>query len=266
MEVQCNMSYPSTFRFFSHVEVDGLDEVPFEDSEILRLPDPQRLKQLEDLRMDFLNRWQAGDDIEELISRIFAVPTDAFLPAFPPRYIVGYNVQCPAQARIFRRVMRDLDRYIAVLSRFALRVRVLSVAEPLPEHPDGYPDLPSVLGTIRYLGDGRWLEAVSDFERERRDTLCWRYLPCSLVTDGAVPECMADALELLLYKAQIVRILASDPVGEMHDALAEGADEYVHALSRLVQAVRRRRRQERFKKFALSPCRYPATRRQWTTS
>jgi hypothetical protein len=54
MEVQCNMSYPSTFRFFSHVEVDGLDEVPFEDSEILRLPDPQRLKQLEDLRMEFL--------------------------------------------------------------------------------------------------------------------------------------------------------------------------------------------------------------------
>jgi hypothetical protein len=266
MEVQCNMSYPSTFRFFSHVEVDGLDEVPFEDSEILRLPDPQRLKQLEDLRIEFLNRWQTGDDIEELIARIFAVPTDAFLPALPPRYIVGYNVQCAAQARVFRRVMRDLDRYIAVLSRFALRVRVLSVAQPLPEHPDGYPDLPSVLRTIRYLGDGRWLDAVRDFERERRDTLCWRYLPCSLVTDGAVPECMADALELLLYKAQIVRILASDPVGELHDALAEGADEYVHALGRLVQAVRRRRRQERFKKFALSPCRYPATRRQWTTS
>jgi hypothetical protein len=74
---------------------------------------------------------------------------------------------------------------------------------------------------------------------------------------------MADALELLLYKAQIVRILASDPVGEMHDALAEGADEYVHALSRLVQAVWR---QERFRRFALSPCRYPTTRRQWTTS
>jgi len=175
---------------------------------------------------------------------------------------VGYNVQCAAQARVFRRVMRDLDRYIAVLSRFALRVRVLSVAEPLPEHPDGYPDLPSVLRTIRYLGDGRWLDAVRDFERERRDTVCWRYLPCSLVTDGAVPECMADALELLLYKAQIVRILASDPVGEMHDALAEGADEYVHALSRLVQAVWR---QERFRRFALSPCRYPATRRQRTT-
>jgi hypothetical protein len=119
---------PFHLPVFSHVEVDGLDEVPFEDSEILRLPDPQRLKQLEDLRIEFLNRWQTGDDIEELIARIFAVPTDAFLPAFPPRYIVGYNVQCPAQARIFRRVMRDLDRYIAVLSRFALRVRVLSVA------------------------------------------------------------------------------------------------------------------------------------------
>lgn len=260
------MNFASTFRFFTHVEVDGLEEVPFEDSEILRLPDPQRLKQLEDLRIQFLNRWQAGDDIEELVQRIFAVPTEAFLPALPPRYIVGYNVQCPAQARVFSRVMRDLDRYIAVLSRFALRVRVLSVAQPLPEHPDGYPDLPSVLQTIRYLGEGRWLEAVSDFEREKRRTVCWRYLPCSLLADGAVPVCMADALELLLYKAQIVRILASDPVGELNEALAEGADEYVHALSTLVQAVRCRWHRERFKRFILSPCRYPVTRRQLTTS
>jgi hypothetical protein len=260
------MCYASTFRFFSHVEVDGLDEVPFEDSEILRLPDAQRLKQLEDLRREFLDRWQAGDDIEDVVQRIFAVPTDAFLPAFPPRYIVGYNVQCPVQARVFSRVMRDLDRYIAVLSRFALRVRVLSVAQPLPDHPDGYPDLTSVLHTIRYLGEGRWLQAVRDFEREKRQTLCWRYLPSSLVADDAVPEYMADALELLLYKAQIVRILASDPVGELHDALAEGADEYVHALSTLVQAVRRRRRQELFRRFVLSSRHNPATRRQWTTS
>lgn len=260
------MSYASTFRFFTHVEVDDLDEVPYEDSDILRLPDPQRLKQLEELRTEFLNRWQAGDDIDELIQRVFAVPTDAFLPACPPRYIVGYNVQCPQQVRVFRRVMRDLDRYIAVLSRFALRVRVLSVAQPLPERPNGYPDLTSVLHTIRYLGEGLWLTAVNDFEREKRDTLCWRYLPGSLVSDGAVPECMADALELLLYKAQIVRILASDPVGELNEALAEGADEYVHALSKLVYAVRNWQRRDSFRRFILSPRRYPATRRQLTTS
>ena len=256
----------STFRFFTHVEVDDLDEVPFEDSDILRLPDPQRLQQLEDLRTEFLNRWRAGDDIDELVQQVFAVPTDAFLPASPPRYVVGYNVQCPQQVRVFSRVMRDLDRYIAVLSRFALRVRVLAVAQPLPERPDGYPDLPSVEHTIRYLGDGRWLKAVGDFEREKRDTLCWRYLPSSLVAEGAVPECMADALELLLYKAQIVRILVSDPVGELHEALAEGAEEYVQALHRLVQVVLNRQHRHRLKKLVLSPRRHPAARRQRTTS
>ncbi|GIV17461.1 MAG: hypothetical protein KatS3mg022_2896 [Armatimonadota bacterium] len=260
------MCYASTFRFFTHVEVDGLDEVPFEDSETLRLPDPQRLQQLEDLRIEFLNRWQAGDEIEELVQRIFAVPVDTFLPAHPPRYIVGYNVRCPLQAQVFRRVMRDLDRYVAVLSRFVLRVRVLSVASPLPERPDGYPDLPSVLRTIRYLGEGLWLRAVSDFERERRKTLCWRYLPKSLVAEGAVPEGMADALDLLLYKAQIVRILASDPVGELQDALAQGAEEYVHALHRVVKAVAIHRRRERLRKFMLSPRSYPVARRQLTTS
>lgn len=247
------MSYASTFRFFTHVEVDGLDEVPFEDSETLRLPDPHRLMQLEELRTEFLKRWQARDEIDELIERIFAVPTDTFLPAHPPRYIVGYNVQCPLQAQVFRRVMGDLDRYIAVLSRFALRVRVLSVAQPIPEHPDGYPDLPSVLRTIRYLGDGLWLRAVNDFERERRKCLCWRYLPGSLITDDAAPEYMADALELLLYKAQIVRILASDPVGELHDAVAEGADEYVQSLHQLLRAELTRRRRQGFRRFALSP-------------
>lgn len=260
------MCYASTFRFFTHVEVDGLDEVPFEDSETLRLPDPQRLQQLEELRTEFLKRWQAGDEIEDLVQRIFAVPTDTFLPAHPPRYIVGYNVQCPLQARVFSRAMRDLDRYIAVLSRFALRVRVLSVASPLPERPDGYPDLPSVLRTIRYLGEGLWLRAVSDFEREKRKTLCWRYLPGSLVAEGAVPEYMADALDLLLYKAQIVRILASDPLGELHEALAQGADEYVHALRQVVQAVTVRLRREGFRRFVLSPRCAPVARRQWTTS
>ncbi|MGQ9736626.1 MAG: hypothetical protein ACUVRT_01725 [Armatimonadota bacterium] len=231
----------STFRFFTHVEVDSMEQVPIEDRETLRLPDPQRLEQLEQLRVEFLNRWRAGVEIDDLVRRIFAVSIDTFLPSQPARYVVGYNVECPIQARVFYKVMRDLDRYIAVLSQFALRVRVLSVVEPLPEHPNGYPDLQSVLSTIRYLGDGLWLKALNDFERQRRKTTCWRVLPSTLVTEGAVPEHMADALELLLYKAQIVRILASDPVGEVHDALAEGADEYVHALERAVQAIVTRR-------------------------
>ncbi|MCS6829538.1 MAG: hypothetical protein RMM08_01670 [Armatimonadota bacterium] len=247
------MCFASTFRFFTHVEVDGLDEVPFEDSETLRLPDRQRLQHLEELRAEFLTRWQAGDEIDELVQRIFAVPTDTFLPAHPPRYILGYNVWCPLQAQAFRRAMRDLDHYVAVLSRFALRVRVLSVAQPLPEHPDGYPDLSRVLRTIRYLGDGLWLRAVKDFEHEKRKSLCWRYLPGSLVAEGAVPERMVDALELLLYKAQIVRILASDPVGELHDAVAEGADEYVNALHQVVQAVMIRRRRESYRRFICRP-------------
>jgi hypothetical protein len=260
------MANASTFRFFSHVEVDDLDTVPFEDGDILRLPEPQRLQQLENLRTEFLKRWQAGNEIDELVLRIFAVPIDTFLPAHPPRYIVGYNVPCPPQVRVFARVMRDLDRYIAALSQLALRVRVLSVTQPLPEHPDGYPNLASVLHTIRYLGDGLWLRAVNDFERQRRSTLCWRYVPSSLVTEGAMPECMADALELLLYKAQIVRILASDPVRELHNALAEGAEEYVDALDRLIQAVHRRKRRQRFRKSVLSSRRYLTARRQLTTS
>lgn len=264
-EVQL-MVNASTFRFFMHVEVDGLDEVPFEDSETLRLPDPQRLEQLENLRTEFLKRWQAGDEIDEVVQQVFAVPVDTFLPAHPPRYIVGYNVQCPLQAQVFRRVMHDMDRYIAALSQFALRVRVLSVAQPLPEHPDGYPDLSGVLRTIRYLGDGLWLKAVNEFERERRKSLCWRHLPGSLVAEGVLPEYMADALELLLYKAQIVRILVSDPVGELHDALVEGAGTYVQAFHRLVQAMMEHRRRERFRKLVLSPRRHPATRRQLTTS
>lgn len=242
----------STFRFFTHVEVDSLEQIPVEDSETLRLPDLHNLEQLEQLRIEFLNRWQAGDAMHDLVKRIFAVPMDTFLPAQPMRYVAGYNVECAVQARVFRKVMRDLDRYIAALSQFALRVRVLSVAEPLPEHPMGYADLQSVLRTIRYVGDGRWLKAVNDFERHRRKTVCWRILPNTLMTDRAVPEYMVDALELLLYKAQIVRILASDPVGEMHSALAEGADEYVHALERVVQALLTRRRKRVFRSVASS--------------
>ncbi len=244
----------STFRFFTHVEVDGLHEVSVEDSEVLRLPDPQRLRRLEELRCEFLNRWQAGDDIDDVVKRIFAVSAEHFLPAHPVRYLVGYNVRCPAQARAFRQAMRDLDHYIAVLSQLALRVRVLSVAEPLPEHPNGYPDLHSVLRTIRYVGEGLWLKAVNDFERQKRRCLCWRYLPSSLVAEGAAPEYMVDALELLLYKAQIVRILVSDPVGELHDAQAEGAGEYVRALQQLLQALTRRPAVKRVKRFlAVAP-------------
>ncbi len=256
----------STFRFFAHVEVDGIDEVPVEDSEILRLPDPERLQQLEQLRQEFLRRWQAGDDIDDVVKRIFAVSAETFLPTQPMHYLVGYNVRCPAQARAFRLAMRDLDRYIAVLSQFVLRVRVLSVAEPLPEHPSGYPDLQSVLRTIRYVGEGRWLKAVADFERQRRRCVCWRYLPGSLVSEGAVPDCMADALELLLYKAQIVRILVSDPIGELHEAQAEGADEYIQALHRLLQALMGRPPARRTRKTSLSPHHPIRARRRSTTS
>ncbi|MER3473697.1 MAG: hypothetical protein C4335_06605 [Armatimonadota bacterium] len=253
----------STFRFFTHVEVDSLEQIPVEDSDTLRLPDLRKLEQLERLRIEFLNRWQAGDPVHDLVKRIFAVPMDIFLPAQPARYLVGYNVECAVQARAFRKVMRDLDRYIAALSQFALRVRVLSVVEPLPEHPSGYADLQSVLRTIRYVGEGRWLKAVSDFEHQRRKTVCWRILPHTLTIDGAVPEYMADALELLLYKAQIVRILAGDPAGELHSALAEGADEYVHALEKVVQAMLARRHK---RVSVLSPQCHVQRRRQLTTS
>lgn len=231
------MSNTATFRFFSHVEVDDLDEVPVEDSDVLRLPAPQRLEHLEELRQQFLQCLQAGEPIDETVQHIFAVPMQHFLPASPPHYVVGYNVRCPEQIRLFSRAMRDLDRYIAILSQFALRVRVLSVADPLPEHPDGYPDLQSILRTIRYLGEGLWLKAVNDFDRQRRKTLCWRILPSTLIADGMAPAQRTDALELLLYKAQIVRILVSDPVGELPSALAEGANEYIHALQKLLQIV-----------------------------
>lgn len=260
------MTNASTFRFFAHVEVDGLDEVPVEDSETLRLPDPQRLEQLERLRTEFLNRWRTGDEIDELVKRVFAVAMDTFLPAQPARYIVGYNVECPRQARLFRQIMRDLDYYIAALSQFVLRVRVLSVAEPLPEHPNGYPGILSVMRTIRYLGSGRWLKALNDFERHRRKTICWRHLPTSLDAEGAVPECMADALELLLYKAQIVRILASDPIGEVREAMTEGANDYVHALHGLAQAMASREQRTLRKRNLLSSRPLTLTRRQLTTS
>ncbi len=229
-----------------------MDCVPLEDIDLLRLPPPQHLDWLEQLRSQFLARWQAGEDVADLVQQIFAIPTATFLPATPPRYIAGYNVQCSSQARVFRQVMHDLDRYIAVLSRFALRARVLSVVEPLPEHPQGYPNLASVLRTIRYVGEGLWLRAVADFERERRATQCWRYLPDWLETDGAVPQGMVDALELVLYKAQVVRILASDPLRELREALSEGAEEYVQALYRVVQGIVAQQHRERFRRRAAS--------------
>lgn len=246
------MSFASTFRFFTHVEVDGIDDVPIEDSDLLRLPAPQHLDWLERLRSQFLSRWQAGEDVTDLVQQIFAIPTATFLPAVPPRYIAGYNVHCNEQARVYSKVMRDLDRYIAVLSRFALRVRVLSVVEPLPEHPQGYPDLASVLRTIWYVGEGLWLRAVADFERERRATRCWRCLPDSLETEGSVPQGMVDALELVLYKAQIVRILASDPLRGLREALSEGAEEYVQALYRVVQGIVAQQHRERFRRRVAS--------------
>jgi hypothetical protein len=243
----------TTFRFFSHVEVDGLESLPVEDSDVLRLPARQNLQVLEQLREEFLRRWEAGEAIDDVVQQVFALPVRFFLPAQSAFYVVGYNVHSPQQLRLFRQVMNDLDRYIAALSQFALRVRVLSVTQPLPQHPDGYPDLSSVLRTIRYLGEGLWLRAVNDFERQRRQCLSGHHVPNTLTSEGAVPEQMADALELLLYKAQIVRILASDPVGEVEAALDAGADEYVHALHRLIQAVLCRWYQRRFRKLALLP-------------
>ncbi|MCS6950049.1 MAG: hypothetical protein RMM06_07325 [Armatimonadota bacterium] len=255
------MSFASTLRFFTHVEVDDTDCVPLEDSDLLRLPAPQHLDRLEQLRRQFVARWQTGEEIDDIVQQVFALPADTFLPAEPPRYIVGYNVWSRRQAQVFSWVMRDLDRYIAALSRFALRVRVLSVVQPLPEHPEGYPNLSSVLSTIRYVGEGRWLRAVADFERERRASCCWRYLPDRLEVDGAVPQWMVDALELVLYKAQIVRILASDPLRELREALAEGAEEYVLALYRVVEGVVAQQRRERFRRWASSVRPHPVTRR-----
>lgn len=246
------MCWASTFPFFTHVEVDGLNDIPLEDSDILRLPASHHLDMLEQLRQEFFSRWQEGAPIEDLIQRIFDVSDEVFMPAHPPRYIVGYNVICSQQARVFARVMRDLDRYIAVLSQFALRVRVLSVTQPLPEHPSGYPNLHAVLRTVRYLGEGLWLRALRDFERQRRQCRSWHCLPDNLISDGAVPERLADAVDLVLYKAQIVRILASDPIREVQQALAEGATEYVQALHALIADDLHQQHQRRLRRRALA--------------
>lgn len=256
------MCCASTFPFFTHVEVDGLNDIPLEDSDILRLPASHHLQMLEQLRQEFFSRWGAGDTIEDLIQRIFEVSDEVFMPAHPPRYIVGYNVICSHQARVFARVMRDLDRYIAVLSQFALRVRVLSVTQPLPEHPSGYPNLHSVLRTVRYVGEGLWLRALGDFERQRRQCRCWRYLPDNLIADGSVPERLADAVDLVLYKAQIVRILASEPVREVRQAVEEGATEYVRALHALLVDDLRHQRQRHLRRRALATGVLPVSRRR----